>query len=142
LSGHLQLAIWCEVPHCVEDRNVTSRCIVLDRLVMEMGCCLLDIYSYPFFFILKHRYLWAGPYVAPFSFFSFFFLTSTFFHINNILQLSMYHCMTYIQYIQSNSSFYPFRVSDMIYRHGMCFRASSVFVLSILFCFPQRTHYF
>ena len=28
------------------------------------------------------------------------------------------------------------------YRHGMCFRASSVFVLSILFWFPQRTHYF
>ena len=28
------------------------------------------------------------------------------------------------------------------YRHGMCFRASSVFVLSILFLFPQRTHYF
>jgi hypothetical protein len=28
----------------------------------------------------------------PFS----FFLTSIFFHINNILQLSMYHCMTYI----------------------------------------------
>jgi hypothetical protein len=28
------------------------------------------------------------------------------------------------------------------YRHGMCFRASSVFVVSILFWFPQRTHYF
>jgi hypothetical protein len=28
------------------------------------------------------------------------------------------------------------------YRHSMCFRASSVFVLSILFWFPQRTHYF
>jgi hypothetical protein len=28
------------------------------------------------------------------------------------------------------------------YCHGMCFRASSVFVLSILFWFPQRTHYF
>ena len=28
------------------------------------------------------------------------------------------------------------------YRHGMCFRASSVFVLSILFWFPQCTHYF
>ena len=56
-----------------------------------------------------HRYLWTGPYVAPFilfyfllrccppPLFFFFFLTSTFFHINNILQLSMYHCMTYIQ---------------------------------------------
>jgi hypothetical protein len=29
-----------------------------------------------------------------------------------------------------------------MYRHGMCFRASSVFILSILFWFPQRTHYF
>ena len=28
------------------------------------------------------------------------------------------------------------------YRHGMCFRASFVFVVSILFWFPQRTHYF
>jgi hypothetical protein len=28
------------------------------------------------------------------------------------------------------------------HRHGMCFRVSSVFVLSILFWFPQRTHYF
>jgi hypothetical protein len=28
------------------------------------------------------------------------------------------------------------------YRHGMCFQASSVFILSILFLFPQRTHYF
>jgi hypothetical protein len=51
-----------------------------------------------------HRYLWTGPYVAPFfCFFCFlrccppFFLTSTLCHINNILQLSMYHCMTYIQ---------------------------------------------
>ena len=91
----------------------------------------------------SHRYLWTGPYVAPFFFFFLRFCwTSTFFHINNILQLSMYHCMTYIQEIQSNSSFYPCRVSDMIYRHGMCFRASSVFVLSILFWFPQCTHYF
>ena len=46
--------IWCEVPHCVEDRNAISKCIALDRLVMEMGCCLLDIYPYPFFFIFKY----------------------------------------------------------------------------------------
>jgi hypothetical protein len=44
----------------------------------------------------------SEPYVAPFFFFFFkmmtpLFLTSTFFHINNIFQLSMYHCMTYIQ---------------------------------------------
>jgi hypothetical protein len=47
LVGQFTLAIWCEVPHCFEDRNATSRCIALDRLVMEMGCCLLDIYPYP-----------------------------------------------------------------------------------------------
>ena len=54
LVGPFTLAIWCEVPHCFEDRKATSRCIVLDLLVMEMGCCLLDIYPYPFFFILKY----------------------------------------------------------------------------------------
>jgi hypothetical protein len=70
----------------------------------------------------SHRYLWTGPYVAPFILLLFFFkmlppplfFNIDFFHINNILQLSMYHCMTYIQYIQSSSSFYPCRVSDMI----------------------------
>jgi hypothetical protein len=75
LVGPFTLAIWCEVPHCFEDRNATSRWIVLDRLVMEMGCCLLDIYPYPFFFILKyllchqwrkapnfsHYYVWQKP---------------------------------------------------------------------------------
>jgi 1-acyl-sn-glycerol-3-phosphate acyltransferase len=30
----------------------------------------------------------------------------------------------------------------MYYRHGMCFRISYVFVLSILFWFPQCTRYF
>jgi hypothetical protein len=54
LVGQFTLAIWCEVPHCFEDRNATSRCIVLDLLAMEMGCCLLDIYPYPFFFILNY----------------------------------------------------------------------------------------
>ena len=42
----------------------------------------------PFFFSFFFR-----CYPAPI----FFSLTSIFFHINNILQLSMYHCMTYIQ---------------------------------------------
>ena len=45
-----------------------------------------------------------------------FFLTSIFFHVHNILQLSMYHWMTYTciynKYNQ-NSSFYPCRVSDI-----------------------------
>jgi hypothetical protein len=33
----------------------------------------------------------------PFFFIFFFFNIDYFFHINNILQFSMYHCMTYIQ---------------------------------------------
>jgi hypothetical protein len=32
--------------------------------------------------------------------------------------------------------------SKIHYRHGMCFRMSYVFVSSILFWFPQCTHYF
>ena len=35
-----------------------------------------------------------------------------------------------------------FALDTITYRHGMCFRVSSVFVLSILFWFPQRSHYF
>jgi hypothetical protein len=35
-----------------------------------------------------------------------------------------------------------FRHSSLTYRHGMCFRMSCVFASSILFWFPQRTHYF
>ena len=38
---------------------------------------------------IDHRYVWTGPYDVPPFFF--FFFTSIFFHINNILQLSMYH---------------------------------------------------
>jgi hypothetical protein len=47
-----------------------------------------------------------------------------------------------------NSDHGPSELSDdfkyivLSYRHGMCFRASSVFVLSIFCWFPQRTHYF
>ena len=37
---------------------------------------------------------------------------------------------------------YGFHELFLDYRHGMCFRVSSIFVLSILFWFPQRTHYF
>ena len=50
LWGHLGLALWCEVPHCVEDRTVTPRCFVLGRSNLEMGCCLLDIYPISFLF--------------------------------------------------------------------------------------------
>ena len=49
----------------------------------------------------NHRYLWAGPYmiplIAPPPFFSFFFNIDFFFHVHNILQLSMYHWIIYIQ---------------------------------------------
>jgi hypothetical protein len=40
-----------EDPFCTLSFDIL---IVLDLLVMEMGCCLLDIYPYPFFFILKY----------------------------------------------------------------------------------------
>ena len=36
---------------------------------------------------------------------------------------------------------WPTHINGM-YRHGMCFRMSCLFVSSILFWFPQRTHYF
>jgi hypothetical protein len=49
----------------------------------------------PFFlFSFYYYFLWD---VDPPLFLFLFVWTSTFFHINNILQLSMYHCMTYIQ---------------------------------------------
>ena len=47
----------------------------------------------------RHRYVWTGPYDASPFFLDVappLFLTSIFFHINNILQLSMYHCIVFI----------------------------------------------
>ena len=55
LWGHLGLALWCEVPHCVEDRMVTPRCFVLGRSNLEMACCLLDIYPISFLFDMYHQ---------------------------------------------------------------------------------------
>ena len=45
-------------------------------------------------------------------------------------------------YLYTFSIIYTSKQSKELYRHGMCFRVSSVFALSILFWFPQRTHYF
>jgi hypothetical protein len=45
-------------------------------------------------------------------------------------------------FIQSYANIKLHVLTLIDYRHGMCFRASSVFVLSILFWSPQRTHYF
>ena len=42
--GHLELAIWCEVPHCVAHCKVTPRYFVLGHFVLEMGCFLFDLY--------------------------------------------------------------------------------------------------
>jgi hypothetical protein len=47
-----------------------------------------------------------------------------------------------IQQLTWSLIFYEKYSTSQSYRHGMCFRVSSVFVLSILFWFPQRTHYF
>ena len=46
-------------------------------------------------------------------------------------------------YVTINAYVSPLTLLSMhMYRHCMCFRVSYVFVLSILFWFPQRTHYF
>ena len=56
--------------------------------ILCTGTCGQDPMLLPFcFFFLR-----CCP--TPPFFLSFFFLSSTFFHINNILRLSMYHCMT------------------------------------------------
>ena len=69
----------------------------------------LPFFSFLFLFSLFLKMLPTPPTPPPPFFFFFFFLTFA------ILQLTMYHCMTYIQLIQSNSSFYPCRVSDMVH---------------------------
>jgi hypothetical protein len=78
---------------------------------VRMGQSLMII-----MFPLKHRYLLTGPYGA-FDCLSPLFWTSLFFHIHNILQLSMYHCMTCI-YNKYNPtvSFYPCRGNQRHHR--------------------------
>ena len=68
------------------------------EVVNSTGTCGQDPMLLPFFlFSFYYFFLWdVDPTPFFFSFFVFVW-TSTFFHINNILQLSMYHCMTYIQ---------------------------------------------
>ena len=69
-------------------------CFICLRSLSCSQCCLCLWLS-----ILDHRYLWTGPYmmhlIAPPPIF--FFNIDFFFHVHNILQLSMYHWMTYIQ---------------------------------------------
>ena len=57
--------------------------VLVDRTL----CCSL-------YFIFFFHDIAPPPPPPPFFF---FFFNIDFFHINNILQLSMYHCMTYIQ---------------------------------------------
>ena len=42
LLGPFRACIWCEVPHCDEDHAATTRCFVLGRFNLRMGC-FLDI---------------------------------------------------------------------------------------------------
>ena len=56
------------------------------RQISRTGTCGQDPMLLPFFFKMLP---------PPFFLYFFYFLTSTLCHINNILQLSMYHCMTY-----------------------------------------------
>jgi len=52
---HLERAIWCEVPHIVEDHTAASRCFVLGRFNFAMECCLLDIYPISVLFHIIKR---------------------------------------------------------------------------------------
>lgn len=49
--GHLGLAVWCGVSHCVEDRVATSRCLFLVSSVRRWNGVSLTFIPYPFFFI-------------------------------------------------------------------------------------------
>ena len=60
---HLQLAVWCEVPHC--------RCFVLGRFNSETKCCLLDINPIFFFFdISMTTSLWSYLFFCDFQAFN------------------------------------------------------------------------
>ena len=37
--GHVEIAIWCEVPHCVADRTVTPRCFVFGLFKDQTHYC-------------------------------------------------------------------------------------------------------
>ena len=80
-DGHDQ----CVLP-TILSRSCFINCFSYNNILLET----VTSYCYPQ--VRVDRTLWCPP--PPFFF---FFLTSIFFHINNILQLSMYHCMTYIQ---------------------------------------------
>jgi hypothetical protein len=51
VRGHLGLAVWCGVSHCVEDRVATSRCLFLVSSVRRWNGVFLTFIPYPFFFI-------------------------------------------------------------------------------------------
>jgi hypothetical protein len=40
--GHLGLAVWCGVSHCVEDRVAISRCLFLVSSVREISGTILE----------------------------------------------------------------------------------------------------
>ena len=87
--------------------------------------------------------MWTGPYDAPFfslyfldvaPLFLIFFLTSIFFSYKQhfaTFYVSLYDIYT-INTIKRHNMIHR-KLQNDVYRHGMCFRASSVFVLSILF---------
>ena len=86
--------------------NISAPWVKFVKDILD-NCGLSNVWTFQNInFNTEHRYVWTGPYVAPLFFLflfrccpppPFFFEHRFFFHINNILQLSMYHCMTYIQ---------------------------------------------
>ena len=57
-GGHLGLAVWCGVPHCVEDRVTTSRCLFLVISVLRWNVVSLTFIPYSFFFICTCSYMY------------------------------------------------------------------------------------
>jgi hypothetical protein len=57
-GGHLGLAVWCGVSHCVEDRVATSRCLFLVISVRRWNVVSLTCIPYSFFFICTCSYMY------------------------------------------------------------------------------------
>ena len=87
-----------------------------------------------------HRYLWTGVRTLWCLWLPIpsIFLTSIFFHVHIILQLSMYDIQVHVYTKkQSNSSFYPYWVSDICIRFWKCFSSRHFGQLCIL-SIPDR----
>ena len=105
---------------------------------------LLSLVSFYFVFIslISFRFvsfLLISFRFVSFSLISFRFVSFRFYFVSHFIGTHifalLFRCMLGIFWLLTGYFGYS-------YRHGMCFRMSCVFVSSILFWFPQRTHYF